>query len=255
MKPHGQSDTLFTADWDRVLMIHFEVDRDALQRETPFELDLREGTAFVTLVAFTLRGMRLRRGGLLGRWLIAPMATHVFLNVRTYVRHDGETGIQFLAEWLPNRLACCLGPGVFSLPYRLGKLRYEHDHESGRLHGEVCDARTGRCLRYRASCAVCDAGTDWQPCSRGGLDEWLMERYTAFNCAGGRARFFRVEHGPWPQARAEVSIEDDALLATTWPWFRRARCAGANYSPGLRGVGMGRPHTCARFSANERNQA
>jgi hypothetical protein len=241
MKTHIRCDTLFTADWDRVLMIHFEVDAEALQRETPFALDLREGRAFVTLVAFTLRGMRLRRGGLLGRWLVAPIATHEFLNVRTYVRHGGEAGIQFLAEWLPNRLACWLGPRVFSLPYRHGNLRYIHDHELGNLHGEIRDTRTGCRFCYRAACAR-DAA--WQPCAAGGLDEWLMERYTAFNCVAGRARFFRVAHAPWPQARVEVSIEDDALPVSEWPWFRRARCMGANYSPGLRGVGMGSPQRC-----------
>jgi len=43
---------LFIADWDRALMIHYEVDGVALQRKVPFELDLWNGRAFVSLVAF-----------------------------------------------------------------------------------------------------------------------------------------------------------------------------------------------------------
>ena len=54
---------LFIADWDRPLMIHYEVDPVALQRVMPFELDLWDGRAFVSLVAFTLRRMRPRLGG------------------------------------------------------------------------------------------------------------------------------------------------------------------------------------------------
>ena len=82
---------LFYADWERVLMIHFEVDSKALQRDVPFELDQRDGRAFVSVVAFTMRGMRPRIGGRLAAWLFRPIATHDFLNVRTYVRHRGET--------------------------------------------------------------------------------------------------------------------------------------------------------------------
>src|SRR5258706_14540524 len=105
-----RGEPLFLADWMRVLMIHFEVDADALQRDVPYELDLRDGRVFVSLVAFTMENMRSRLGGQLGAWLCRPIATLHFLNVRTYVRHDGESGIHFLAEWLSNRLAVKLGP-------------------------------------------------------------------------------------------------------------------------------------------------
>src|SRR3981081_1053396 len=49
---------LFIADWDEGLMIHYEVDAELLQGVVPFELDLLDGRAFVSLVAFTMRGMR-----------------------------------------------------------------------------------------------------------------------------------------------------------------------------------------------------
>src|SRR5258708_319413 len=86
---------LFLADWDRVLMIHFEVEPEALQQAVPFELDLNNGRAFVSVVAFTMRSMRPRLGGRLAALLMRPIATHEFLNVRTYVQNAGETGIFF----------------------------------------------------------------------------------------------------------------------------------------------------------------
>ena len=45
------------------LFIHFEVDAERLQRDVPFPLDLRDGKAYVSLVAFTMRAMRFRFGG------------------------------------------------------------------------------------------------------------------------------------------------------------------------------------------------
>jgi len=69
---------LFLAAWERVLLIHLEVDPDALQRSVPFELDLHHGRAFVSLVAFTMRGMRPRFGGRCAAALLRPVATHNF---------------------------------------------------------------------------------------------------------------------------------------------------------------------------------
>jgi hypothetical protein len=42
---------LLVADWDEVLMIHFAVDAKQLQSDVHFELDIREGWAFVTLAS------------------------------------------------------------------------------------------------------------------------------------------------------------------------------------------------------------
>lgn len=231
---------LFIGDWLNVVMIHLEVAAGALQAVTPFTLDLWERRAFVTLVAFTLRGMHPRFGGRWGRWLFRPLATHRFLNVRTYVRQDGEAGIHFLAEWLDSRLAVQFGPRVFGLPYRLGRIEYQNEWQPGGLCGRVADARSGAALVYRADLesgvpvlAACDAGS---------LDEWLMERYTAFNCRRGRRLFFRVWHEPWPQVPVGVRLVDRRLLTAQWPLFGEAQVAGANYSPGVRAVWMGWPH-------------
>lgn len=232
---------LFVAGWQRVLMIHFEVDAKALQRDVPFQLDLHEGRAFVSLVAFTMCGMRPRFGGKLSAWLFRPIATHDFLNVRTYVRHAREPGIHFLAEWLTSRLAVRLGPATFGLPYHYGQIAYDHEGQAGVFLGEVVDVSDGNKLLYRASTPK---PANFDPCEPDSLQEWLMERYTAFNFAGRRKRFFRVWHPPWPQCAVSADLKEMSLLTRTWSWFQSAQLIGANYSPGLQKVWMGRPHLC-----------
>jgi uncharacterized protein YqjF (DUF2071 family) len=236
---------LFIADWELALMIHYEVNPESLQHIVPFELDLRDGRAYISLVAFRMRGMRPRFGGQLTAWLAKPIATHDFLNVRTYVRAAGETGIYFLAEWLSNRLSVILGPPLFGLPYRLGKIAYHHFWERSPglpsraiLSGRIEDAAGHGVLAYNA---VLDSSLEFCECATGSLDEWLMERYTAFTHHRGRKRFFRVWHPSWLQVRPEIVMIDQSLLKANWPLFNDAQLTGANFSPGVQGVWMGRP--------------
>jgi uncharacterized protein YqjF (DUF2071 family) len=236
---------LFIADWLRTLMIHYEVDPAALQQLVPFQLDLKDGRAFVSAVAFTLSGMRLRIGRRFGAWLLKPIATHRFLNVRTYVTVKGETGIYFLAEWLSNRLSVVFGPLAFGLPYHFGRMDYNHEWDLASpcpLAGRVADVKNGTVFAYDATLT---SDRKCRASDHGSLSEWLMERYTAFTEFGNMRRFFRVWHQPWLQAPADVRVTEQSLLDRNWPLFRNSQIVGANFSPELTDVWMGWPH-CVR---------
>jgi hypothetical protein len=228
-----RGEPLFYANWDNVLFIHYEIEPDGLQRGIPYPLDLYHGRAFVSLVAFTMRGMRPRFGGTLSALLFKPIATHHFLNVRTYVRHKDEAGIYFMREWLSNRMAAWLGPWSFGLPYQFGKIEYRNDSEH-ECRGLV-EAIDGS-FRYCATLTN-ELGSS----APESLDEFLLERYTAFTQSGNRRRFFRIWHEPWQQVAAKVEIMTDDLIHAAEPWWRDAGYAGANYSAGVN-VWMGWPH-------------
>lgn len=230
----GRGEPFFLAGWHDVLFLHLAVPTDKLQPWVPFDLDLYEGLAYVSLVAFTMRDLRPRVGGAL---LFKPIATHEFLNVRTYVRHGGERGIYFLAEWLPNLLAVMLGPTVFGLPYRWGCQSYSHEPDRG-FRGLVRDRWSGSALSYSAP-ALRELALS--PAEPGSLTEFLTERYTAFTRYAGWHRFFRVWHPPWPLVSVEARIDDLTLLDQTGDWRCHARLVGAHYSPGFPDVWMGRP--------------
>ncbi len=279
---HGVAQTppLFLADWAPAVFMHYEADPDVLQREVPFSLDLRDGRAYVSLVAFTMRRLRPAKLSHLGSVLLTPIATHSFLNVRTYVRFRGEPGIYFMCEWLSNRLAVQLGPPTFGLPYRFGRLDYHNDGRGGRVSGTV-SAVDGGHLCYRGelarraqfvaigcgmakrsaampggpharACAwACHTRRDLAPadfpraglapCLPGSLDEFLLEHYTAFTQRGPQRRRFRVDHAPWPQTRLDLTIDDAGLLRQSGAWIEHARLVGANFSPGVTDVSIGWP--------------
>jgi uncharacterized protein YqjF (DUF2071 family) len=219
---------MFTADWLDVLFVHFRVDAERLARRVPLELDLFRGDAFVSLVAFTQSNLRPTWGGRFGRMLVAPLAHHAFLNVRTYVRHGEASGIFFMTEWIPSRLAAFVGPRTYGLPYRLGRLDYdgmrrEVEAEERRLIMNTVDRGETPMLREDE------------------MDEFLLERYTAFTHRSGVLRRFDVEHVPWTQRRVKVDLCDLELLRESGDWLDGAELIAAHHSPGVRDVFIGCP--------------
>jgi uncharacterized protein len=194
-----RGEPLFYANWDKAIFIHYETDPQELQRCIPYHLDFYHGRAFVSLVAFTMRGMRPRFGGRIGELLLRPIATHDFLNVRTYVRYKGEPAIYFVREWLSSRMAAWLGPWSFGLPYRFGRIEYQPSRSYG-LAGEHAQEheRRGKVEAAAGSFHFCAAfeANDLGICAPGSLDEFLLERYTAFTQFQKRRQFFRIWHEP-----------------------------------------------------------
>lgn len=234
---------LFRGAWMSALFVHYEVEPVRLQAGVPFPLDVRDGKAYVSVVAFSQERLRLRFafGGVTLRrcsgqanWVGRCFANHEFLNVRTYVCRESESGIFFLAEWVPKWVTTWIAGPMFGLPYRFGRLEYQYGDRV--VRGCVRDSGT----RFR--CRFERDGTKHPvPCERGSLDEFLLERYVAFTEWRGRRRMFRVEHEPWPQTRVEVTIEDESLLRQRFGWWSEACMVGANFSPGVRAVTIGRP--------------
>lgn len=242
----NSGEPLLYADWDRVLMLHYEIEPAILSPLIPFPLDLRDGKAYVTLVAFTLRNMRPRRGGRWTRWLMNPIGTHHFLNVRTYVRVGNETGIYFITEYMNNLLALKLGPLAFGLPYRFARMTYHHDWLRGFLAGRITDVRGRNALVYEAAI---EPAPRFATARAGTLTEWLMERYTAYTVRRSKRLLFRVWHPAWPNVPVKARVRDDTLVRRHLPWFAHAKYVGANFAPGVFDVWMGRPHSVPAHAA------
>lgn len=239
--PHAAFRPALIADWTDAVCIHFAVTPDDLQPHVPFELDTRDGIAYVSLVAFTQRRLRPAFGGRMAEVLSTPLARHEFLNVRTYVRVGGERGIYFIAEWIPNRLAALVGPPLYGLPYRVGRLRYAHDLAAGRIRGDVA-AQAGK-----VSFGGQFDATTFEAACDDTLDAFLVERYTAWTFRHGIARRFRIRHAPWPVARADVEVtRRDLLDGVCEGLLRHAEVTMAHVSPGVFEVEISLPQRCDR---------
>jgi uncharacterized protein len=225
--------TVLLADWMDVAFIHFRVGPHALQPRVPLELDLFDGDAYVSLVSFTQRRLRPMFGGRLAALLATPLAEHRFLNVRTYVKHEGDRGIYFLAEWIPNRLAQLIGPRLYGLPYRLGRLENHLARRS--VHSR------GRSLNFTLERV---AGGREVP----DRDEFLVERYIAYTYRDGVLRRFDVAHDRWRLTPMDVIIGRADLLNEVAPFLHGIVPSSADYSAGVTDVRISMPRRIERFT-------
>lgn len=221
-----------------MLFVHYRMPVDKLQPEVSFPLDLHEGDAWVSLVFFRLERMRLPGAGDIGRAMLRPISDHAFLNVRTYVRAEAGPGIHFLAEWIPNRLSTWIGPRTYGLPYRLGRFDCSLaglDDGVGRIALEDTALAAGLKLVFpvrTAALTTARAGT---------VEDFLLERYTAYTCRDGVRRCFHVAHEPWLFHLVDWLRTDTTLVERAFPWFTAAKFHSAHLTPGVCDVRMSRP--------------
>lgn len=235
LPPH---ECALVADWRRFLFVHYSLPPEILAPHVPYELDLFEGRAFVSLVYFTLERMRPPFLPGTGEVLLRPISNHPFLNVRTYVRHAENEGICFLAEWIPNRLSELLGPWLYGLPYRFGEFDCEVRANDGVAHLVIEDPRARATLGITYPLEI-GAG---ERCETETVDAFLLERYRAYTFRGPTRRHFTVAHEPWLMRPLDWIRTDTSLIETVFPWFKAATFHSAHASPGVTGVEMSWPH-------------
>jgi uncharacterized protein YqjF (DUF2071 family) len=231
---------LFRADWTQFVFVHYALPPEELAPHTPLELDCRDGRAFVSLVFFRFDRMRPARffPDPIGRMLLRPASDNWFLNVRTYVRGAGGPGIQFLIEWMDNPLSLYVGPWLYGLPYRSGKFDCPTEEENGQAHLRVTDSATGEALQV---CIQRHADEEATVCPDS-LEEFLLEKYTAYTHHRGISRFFKILHPHWKITRPTLLKIDDTLIRNSCPWFEHAEILSAQAAEGFRNVAMSPPH-------------
>ncbi len=228
----------FIGDWKDAVFINYEVDAGWLQSVVPFPLDLREGRAYVSLVAFTMSDFWHAWLGRWTRWLLWPFAVQRFLNVRTYVKVGDEAGIFFLTEFVSSPFSLPLGYLAYGLPYHLAKVVYWQSPGDGVFHGLVASPFGDENLAYQAELVEAENYRQSEP---GSLKEFLLERYVAFTSFGNSSRKFRIRHKVWLAVDLDLEMIDDSLMTRRFPFLDRGRIASAYHTPGVFDVWMGKP--------------
>jgi uncharacterized protein YqjF (DUF2071 family) len=205
-------------EWNEVVFLHYPVDQSRLSKMLPkgLELDLFDGQAWISLVAFTMQKIR-------PRYLppFSPISDFYEFNVRTYVRHKGKSGVYFLSVEGAKKLSCFMARTLSDLPYQYATMK----------RGATSFSVTNK-KRSREFAMQFEIGAE--KTSRSELEVWLTERYGLFQDAGELINTFDLHHLPW--TLYEVLIKD---LKFDYPEYNALMQKGPqlmHYSSGVRVV-------------------
>jgi len=190
--------------WSQVLLLHWPMPARAVRRLVPddLEIDTFDGSAWISVLHYRVRGVRPLMGP-----SIPWFSSFLQMDVRTYVRHQGEPGVFFFSLDASNPVAVWLARTVFRLPYFRADMSLRRVGESFRVSSQ----RTHQGARHAA------IECQWAPReplpsnARDGLVPFLAERDHLFAPHAGRLLTCTVQHEPWSLRRARV-----ATLETTF---------------------------------------
>lgn len=207
-----------TADWNNLFLATYAVPPALLERRLPpgLRLDLRDGQAFVTLVAFEFLNTRV-----LGvSW---PGYRHFAeLNLRFYARHGDERGVVFIREFVPQRFVAWAARWLYNEPYLAAPLI------ASRL--DLPDRIT---MTYRLSFAGRDHTirvTGDKPAFRpapASDEHFFKEHKWGFGVTRhGQALRYEVEHPAWdcyPVREYSLDFDFGAVYGPEWAFLANAR--------------------------------
>ena len=169
----------------------------------PLSVDTVDGRAWLSVVPFVNVDVRPRG---------APAAvgfTLPELNLRTYVRRDGDPGVYFFSLDAEGVLGV-VGARLFHhLPYYYARMRMRT--VDGRVRFASRRRHPGdRPVRFRATYGPVDEPFT---ATSGSLPAFLTERYRYYTeDAHGRLRYADIDHEPWPLQDATATLEADPLF-------------------------------------------
>ncbi|HKO37106.1 MAG TPA: DUF2071 domain-containing protein [Solirubrobacterales bacterium] len=204
--PLPEKSWLMGQTWVNLLFAHWRVPEEALRPVVPPELpiDTHDGSAWVGMTPFYVRGLRLRGT------LPAPLlSTFPELNVRTYVSVDGKPGIYFLSLDADSRTAVAAARRSYRLPYFRSRIEARQDKEGTIGYDLLRTSDDGPPAYFKARYGK--RGEEL-PIRDGSLERWLAERYCLYTLDGaGRIQRGDIHHPPWPLHEGWADIETNTM--------------------------------------------
>ncbi len=196
---------VLTMRWKHLLFVHWRVPPSLIRPliPPPLEVDTYEGDAWVAFVPFVMESVR-------PVWV--PPIPRLFdfgeVNVRTYVRYQGERGVWFFSLDASHRLAVWVARQYWRLPYYPAHIRLIR--KGADAFEYLIQRRASEPVGAIACYRISGEPRETEP---GSLAHFLVERYTLFT--GGSNTLYRaqVAHVPYRVQPATLVELRENLLA------------------------------------------
>jgi uncharacterized protein YqjF (DUF2071 family) len=212
-----------TAEWRNLFLVSYAVPPALLENRLPpgLTLDLRDGNAFVSLVAFEFLKTAPQFPFL--RSIVPRTALGNFpeLNLRFYVRQGAERGVVFIREYVPQRLVAWVARRLYNEHYLAAPLTAARTDlpDEIRLHYRL--AWAGRDHHLHVSGA--------KPCIRpapDSLEHFFKEHQWGFGVTrSGQGIRYEVAHPVWdvyPVREFRLDFDFGSVYGPEWSFLSDA---------------------------------
>ena len=184
--------------WDDLLFAHWRADADAIRKLVPpgLEVEEHDGSAWLGITPFVLRGFRLR-----GTLPLPVVSTFPEINVRTYVTAGGKPGIWFFSLDTSSAVAVEAARRTYKLPYFHARISVERGPE--RIRYTSARRNSARPFVFEASYGA--QGEPAEP-APGSLEAFLTERYCLYAHGADGLHRAEIHHPPWRIRPADAEI-------------------------------------------------
>jgi uncharacterized protein YqjF (DUF2071 family) len=175
-------------EWNNALFLHWKVPFEILRELIPNQLniDIFEGSSYVSLVAFTMEKIR-------PRYLPAVSFISNFdeINLRTYVENGGKQGVYFLNIEAAKYLSAFIAQTLSGLPYEKATIyRTDVTYQSNNPQKD---------FYFNAEFEIKEQLTE-----KTALDKWLTERYCLYIDINKAMYRYDIQHKEWEIKKVEI---------------------------------------------------
>ena len=189
--------------WVDLAFLHWPVPVETLRPLVPslLEIETFDGSAWIGVTPFEMRNVR--------PLMVLPVPTAMQfpeLNVRTYVKYGGRSGVWFFSLDAGSWLAVAGARALVNLPYFHAKMSAMRGPQ-GITYRSVRTHPLARSAQFRARYRPTGDVFTSVP---GSFEHWATERYSLFSHlpgSGGRLLRLDIEHARWPLQPGAADIE------------------------------------------------
>jgi uncharacterized protein YqjF (DUF2071 family) len=200
-----------TAQWRNLILANFAVPEELLRPLLPpgCELDRRDGACWASLVGFQFLGTRVLGIGWPG------FRNFPEWNLRFYVNYQGERGVCFVREFVPQWSVATIARVLYNEPYRSARMSMDVKDELETLTATYTVKWGDRVHALRAVGA--------KPAVRpaaDSLEHWFKEHSWGFGTSRrGKLIRYEVNHPEWdvcPVGEFAFDVDWAALYGPEW---------------------------------------
>jgi uncharacterized protein YqjF (DUF2071 family) len=200
-----------TAQWRNLILANFAVPEELLRPLVPpgCALDRREGSCWASLVGFQFLGTRVLGIGWPG------FRNFPEWNLRFYVSHEGQRGVCFVREFVPQWTVATIARVIYNEPYRSARMTMDVKDEPETLTATY----TVKWANHIHSLSAVGAKPAVRPASDS-LEHWFKEHSWGFGTSRRRKLIrYEVNHPEWdvyPVREFKFDVDWATLYGPEW---------------------------------------